>query len=340
MTREADQRRPEGVSRFHEAIEAELRHVLAERGEPLYRMMEYQLGWIDEHGEPRSAPEAPRVLPALCLTLCEALGGSVATATPPAAAVELVSLFSQVHDDIQDGRPTRGGQPSVWWVWGPAQAINAGDGLHALARLSLFRMAERGSSLDAVLEATRTLDRACLELFEGQHMALRFQEQMAVTREAYTRMVERRAGALPGCAAELAALVAGADASVREACSLAGHRIGTAMQIRADINDLWERDPRDEQAGDALNRAALPFIHALEVAPVSVKHELGTLSMKRVLEPGDAPRVTELLDGVGAREACAARADQALREALDALAAARIPPGALDEILGAMDLVT
>ena len=339
MRREADKRSPESLARFHEIVEDELRLSLAERGEPLYRMMEYQLGWIDEHGEPRASPETPRVLSGLCLSLCEALGGPVAAAAPAAAAMELISLFSQVHDDIQDGRPTRGGHPSVWWVWGPAQAINAGDGLHALARLSLFRMAERGAPLDAVLEATRTLDRACLEMFEGQHIALRFQEQVAVTREAYMRMVDRRAGALPGCAAELAALVAGADAPVREACALAGHRIGAATWIRADIDALWGRDPGDEHTGDVLNRASLPFIHALEVAPVSVKRELGTLSMKRVLEPGDAPRVTELLDGVGAREACAARADQALREALDALTAARIPPGALDEVRGVVDFM-
>ena len=249
MRREADKRSPESLARFHEIVEDELRLSLAERGEPLYRMMEYQLGWIDEHGEPRASPETPRVLSGLCLSLCEALGGPVAAAAPAAAAMELISLFSQVHDDIQDGRPTRGGHPSVWWVWGPAQAINAGDGLHALARLSLFRMAERGAPLDAVLEATRTLDRACLEMFEGQHIALRFQEQVAVTREAYMRMVDRRAGALPGCAAELAALVAGADAPVREACALAGHRIGAATWIRADIDALWGRDPGDEHTG-------------------------------------------------------------------------------------------
>ena len=61
-------------------------------------------------------------------------------ALPAATAVEFVHHFSLIHDDIQNGNPDRDRRPAVWWHWGPGQAINAGDGLHALARLALFRL--------------------------------------------------------------------------------------------------------------------------------------------------------------------------------------------------------
>ena len=48
--------------------------------------------------------------------------------------------FLQIHDDVQSGSPQRAGRDTVWWKWGPAQAINAGDGMYAMARVALFRL--------------------------------------------------------------------------------------------------------------------------------------------------------------------------------------------------------
>ena len=73
----------------------------------------------------------------LCLLACEACGGPD-VALPAAAAVELVQGFTEIHDDVQGGIPTRDGRDAVWWVWGPAQAINAGDGMHGWAGSQCF----------------------------------------------------------------------------------------------------------------------------------------------------------------------------------------------------------
>ena len=133
---------PASFDRHAESIEMELKSAVTGRGElALYRMMAQHMGWLDELGEPVESRADLRVHPTLCVLACEALGGEPASAMPAAAAVELVFRSSQIHGDIQDGVPERYGRPTVWWTWGPAQAINAGDGMHALARLSLLRLA-------------------------------------------------------------------------------------------------------------------------------------------------------------------------------------------------------
>ena len=113
---------------------------------PLYRMMSYHMGWEEAEGHPGGAFTVGRVHGVLCLLACSAAGGDIHVAKPAAAAVELVRNFCQIHDDVQAGNPQRNNRDAVWWVWGPAQAINAGDGMHALARLALFGLKQNGIS--------------------------------------------------------------------------------------------------------------------------------------------------------------------------------------------------
>ena len=320
------------LSQFQSPIEAELRVVLASHPEPLYRMMEYALGWVDEQGSPLSSPSGPYLHGALCLMVCRSLGGDTQRAMSAAIAVELVHHFSLIHDDIQDGNPQRGHRSTVWWVWGPGQAINAGDGMHALARLALFRLAEGGVPAEQALQATRLLDEACLQLCEGQYQDLLFQERVSVAQESYLKMVEDRTGALLGCAAELGALLAGAGKEARDACREAGLKLGLAVQVHQDVQDLLSTAVETVPSGDILNKKkSLPVIFALEKAGAQVKRELGTLYLKRVLNPTDVPRLVQILDEVGAREFCREVAEQAAEEALAALARAGISDQALGE---------
>ena len=43
-----------------------------------------------------------------------------------------------VHDEIGSGTPNSNGRDTLWWKWGPAQAINAGDCLYSLSRLLII----------------------------------------------------------------------------------------------------------------------------------------------------------------------------------------------------------
>ena len=97
-----------------------------------------------------------------------------------------------IHNDIEDGNTERAGRPSVWWNWGPAQAINAGDGMHAMARLALFGLSEKDVDPKRVASAIRALDEAAVKICEGEYADIANQERMSMTVASYLEMVDDR----------------------------------------------------------------------------------------------------------------------------------------------------
>ncbi len=311
---------PDLITRHAAAVEAALRDAVESRADQLYRMMEYQLGWVDEQGMAQSlAPERPRA--ALCLGVCEALGGNLSAALASATAVELLHEFTRVHEDIQSGAPEQGNRPSGWWIWGPAQAINVGDALHMVARLTLLHA--EGVDPERVLESAMAMDDSALDLFEGQQQDLSLQLQPTATKQAYLAMAERRTGAVLGCAAQLGALAAGADDAAQEACREAGRSLGVALRLQEDIRQLWSGG---EGAPNPVVRKSFPVVLAIESAPVAVKREIGTLLMARTHGPQDAARLAELLDEAGARQGALDTALAARTTFADGLGRAGIVP--------------
>ena len=59
-----------------------------------------------------------------------------------------------------------------------------------------MRLADRGVPVVRVLKAMRLLDQSCLNMCEGQHMDLAFQERLDVSTDSYFKMAEGKAGAL------------------------------------------------------------------------------------------------------------------------------------------------
>ena len=283
-------------------------------------MLRYHLGWVDQQGQPRTDSASLNLQPALALAACDALGGDFRKALPSAASVELIYNFTLVHSDVQAGRAEPGDRPSIWWVWGPAQAINAGDGLHSLGRTTIMRLAQNGIPADRVLKAVKSLDQACLTLCEGQYMDLEFQDQMMVSTAAYMDMIGRKTGALASCAALTGALTAGASDEVCDSFGALGRNMGMAWQIARDIDDLWGKHGDGMTPSNVLNKKkSLPLIHTLENSSVSVKRELGAIYMKRVLEANDIAKMVEILDGSDARQASQAKAQELVDQAIDGL---------------------
>ena len=278
------------------------------------------MGWVDQERQALSGPAPLNFQSALALASCDALGGDYRKALPVAASVELIFNFTLVHGDVQAGRAEPGDRPSIWWVWGPAQAINAGDGLHALGRTTMMRLAQNDVPADRVLRAVRSLDVAVLALCEGQYMDLQFQDQMLVSKSDYLDMISRKSGALAACAAESGALAAGADDQVCSSFSEIGQSMGMAWQIARDVDDLWGEHGDGMTPSNVLNKKkSLPLIHTLETADVSAKRELGAIYMKRVLEADDIKKMIEILDNADARQASQAKVQELVDQALSGL---------------------
>lgn len=308
---------------FRASVDAELRSVFDARQGMIYDLLRYHLGWVDERGNPSASSLTPlHHCGVLTLASSQAACGDHSGAIPAAAAVELAYNFFLVHNDVQAGRIDQDSQrPSIWWVWGPSQAINAGDGLHALARSVLMRLSDAGAEAETVLDALHTLDRACLTLCEGQYMDLTYQDQLMVSEADYMDMVGRKSGALTAAAARLGGMAAGSPPDAVDALGQWGEKVGMARQISDDIADLWGASGDGYTPANVLNKKkSLPLIHALNNSTTAAKRELGGIYMKRVLSPGDTPRVVEILAEAGSRDYADQAVARLLSEADDAVA--------------------
>lgn len=279
-------------------------------------MLEYHLGWRDPQGD--STPTAP-VHPygSLAVLAGQGLGLPATAVAVCGAAVELLAHFHAVHREIQDGTPGSSERPALWWLWGPAQAINAGDGFHALARLTLVQgMQAQGYSSERLVEALRLLDTTALALCEGRYEDLQLQERLEVTVAQCRRIAQSQTGGVVGCALALPAILAHRPSEVQNLCQEAGRRLGEGVHYWHDVR-RWRRPVSEGVAGPVLNKSkTLPLALALQRASVREKRELGVVYMKRVLEPADIPALTALLERLGAFTEAESIAQQAIEDGL------------------------
>ncbi len=288
------------TTEFETSIEAELREIFRARDLALYEMMSYHMGWESDSVDFADPIPGSRIHGVACLTACFAAGGDVSTCLPAAAALELVHNFAQIHDDVQSGSPQRANRDTIWWKWGPAQAINAGDGMHALARIALFGLNDRGVAPETTFRAVQMLDQASLALCEGRFRDLDTQERIDLSVDAYLEMASDKTGALYAGAMKLGALVAGADEEQVTSFGEFGGKIGLARQIQDDLNELWGDQ---ESSPEVLNKKKLlPVVYTVQEADISVKRRMGDIYFKRVLEPSDVAALRVLLEETGGRK--------------------------------------
>jgi geranylgeranyl diphosphate synthase type I len=303
---------------FLPAIETEMRRNVAASDDPtmtrFYGMLHYHLGWVDTEFNPARSDAGKHIRPVLTLLCCEASGGEWRTALPAAAAVELLHNFSLIHDDIEDNDPVRRGRPTLWKIWGTAQAINAGDALYTMAHTTLNGLAEHSVPAERILAARQRFDRACVALTQGQHLDLGFESRSSVTEAEYSRMINGKTAALIEAACGLGALVNGSDLAAHYEDF--GRELGLAFQIQDDLLGIWG-DPQvtGKPAGnDILNRKkSLPVAYGLDRS-----EELRRLYVQSEV---DVVAVVTELDRVDARtyaEQMAARQHQQALAALDA----------------------
>jgi len=265
---------------------------------PLYDMLSYHLGI---HGLDPGLTIPKRVHGMLLQIAVENLEGNPLLTLPAAMSIEMLNAFCEIHDDVQSGNPTRNGQDSLWWIWGPAQAINAGDGMHSIARIALLNLDKRHFSDRTSHAALSFLDKGALVTFEGRYRDLEMQERIDTSVAAYLEMAGQKTGALYGSALSMAAELSGLTSEACEGLFQSGHLIGQAKQIKLDMNQIWGSD--SNQKIDFLNKKKLfPVIVALEKATPSQKRKLGDVYFKRVLADSDLDAVLDVLSDLGGKE--------------------------------------
>lgn len=305
---------PQAFVRHQSRIRAEMLAVLEGRDLPLYDMVRYALGWQEADGSARETGGGKGMRPSLALLTAEALAGereeeveaARRRAVGGAAAVEFVHAFSLVHDDIQDEDRERHHRDTVWVVWGRAQAINTGDALRELAERALFRALDAGVPAETVLAAHGRLNAAAQDMIEGQYLDLSYEERPAVTVDEYLTMVERKTGAMIGCAMAMGALLGSGDADTAAALDRAGRRLGLCFQIRDDWLGIWGDSGATGKSSESdirRRKKSYPIVHALEHAPPSQRGELAALYAQPELSQADVDAVLGMLAAADAQAA-------------------------------------
>jgi len=284
------------------ALEAEMQARLSDSNpalQPYYGMLRYHMGWADERLAAAHTDTGKRIRPILCLLAAEATGAGWQRALPAAVAIEFSHNFSLIHDDIQDSSPLRRGRPTLWKLWGVAQALNAGDALFTLAHLALTKLPALGVGAETALEVLRILDQACLVLTQGQYLDLSFEARQQVSVNEYLAMIGAKTAALASASAEIGALIGGAPAERVAHYRAFGRNLGLAFQVQDDILGIWgdEVTTGKSVATDIQTRKkTLAVVYGLERS-----EELRALYAAGEPAPADINRAVQLLDAVGAR---------------------------------------
>jgi geranylgeranyl pyrophosphate synthase len=206
-----------------------------------------------------------RLRPCLVYATGEALGAPLSALDTPAAAVELIHVYSLIHDDLpaMDDDDLRRGRPSCHRAFDEAIAILAGDALQALA----FSVLARSESVAMIrLLADRIGTRG---MAGGQAIDL-----AAVGRQIMPDLLEemhrRKTGALIEASVLLGAIAAGVTAgAVFEGLRRYGRDLGLAFQIQDDILDVEGQAEHLGKAAGAdarLQKPTWPSVHGLAAA--------------------------------------------------------------------------
>ena len=257
----------ERANAYRPAIERELRSIVGESPQALFGWMRYHLGWEDREGVAVDASPGKLLRPVGLLLACDLVGGRAQEALPAAAAVELVHNFSLLHDDVEDRSEQRRGRPTLWTFTGVAHAINAGDGMFAMARLAMHRLAATGLEAERTQAAMRELDEACLRLVEGQFRDIDFEQRADVTLAEYLAMSAGKTAAMFAAPFAMGAVLGGADAAAVDAFRRFGHHVGLAFQGIDDVLGIWG-DPAvtGKPVGDDIRsrKRTYPVLAAIE----------------------------------------------------------------------------
>jgi octaprenyl-diphosphate synthase len=239
-------------------------------------------------------------------------GASLGPITPEhidlAVVVELIHIATLVHDDIVDEAERRRAQPTVNARWGNSLSVLLGDCLfaHALNLSAHFENPEIG----------RAIARAAREVCTGEIIQTQRRFDLHLAVDDYLRIIQMKTGSLFAVAAELGAVLSGAENRVALELKDFGKRVGTAYQIYDDCLDIaGDEDTTGKTLGTDLRKGklTLPVLILLRSAPAVEKKRCADLILD-----GNLSEITKLVKAAaanGALSAAVTEGQELLRDA-------------------------
>ena len=203
------------------------------------------------------------------------------------AAIEAIHVYSLIHDDLpcMDNDDLRRGKPTVHKAFGEAQAILAGDSLHALAFEILANPATHDDPFvrsDLVLELAKAAGPSGMA---GGQMLDLVAEGQTLDIAAITRLQQLKTGALIEYAVVAACIMVRMPVEARTPYRGYARNIGLAFQIADDLIDhqgseaaAGKRTGKDLAAGKATFVSLLGPDRARQQAAVLVEQAIEHLA--------------------------------------------------------------
>ncbi|RZL45411.1 MAG: octaprenyl diphosphate synthase [Variovorax sp.] len=253
-----------------------------------------------------------RLRPALLLLMAGALDYRGAQRHNLAAVVEFIHTATLLHDDVVDESTLRRGRPTANESFGNPASVLVGDFLYSRA----FQM-----MLDAQdMRVMQILAEATNVIAEGEVLQLMNMHDASLDEAAYLRVIRSKTAKLFEASTRLAAVLAGANTEVEEACATYGQALGTAFQVIDDVLDYaGDASETGKNLGDDLRegKTTLPLILAMQRADPA-----DAALIRTAIENGDTEQLTRIVDIVretGALEATRLAAAAEAQRAIDAL---------------------
>jgi farnesyl diphosphate synthase len=196
-----------------------------------------------------------RLRPLLVVAACNLFNVDRQAALRVGCAIECIHTYSLIHDDMpcMDDDDLRRGKPTVHKAFGEAEAVLAGDALHALA---FEILADDATHSDPFVRSELVLELARASgpegMAGGQMMDIEA-ERATFDLHTVTKLQQLKTGALIGFCLDAGAIMGKIPPDGRTALRAYARDVGLAYQIADDILDV-EGDA--ELAGKALSKDA------------------------------------------------------------------------------------
>ena len=256
-----------------------------------------------------------RLRPILTLAMAQLAGYAGEGHVKLAAAVEFMHTATLLHDDVVDESEMRRGRLAARMLWGNEASVLVGDFLLGQA----FRMMVDVGSI----EALDVLSTAASTIAEGEVMQLTTAKNTETTEDEYLDVVRAKTAVLFSAAAEVGAIVAGAERSVRAAFRSCGTNLGIAFQLVDDALDYGGKTPTlGKDVGDDFRegKVTLPVVLAYRRGTAAERDFWKRTLVKGAIGDEDLAEAVTLLDRTRALKDTVERARHYGAMAHDALA--------------------
>ena len=210
------------------------------------------------------------------------------------SSLELLNASFEVHEDVRNGNTERNKTESLWWKYGPAQAINVGDGFQAISRSVLLELSNFTDDYSSVIKIISKLDESIIEICEAENHELKLQESPTATINDFTDSISNKFGALISNCFLLPSYFL--EKKDQENLRNLGNSLAIFEKIRREVDFFESTNNEDSpEIGSFISKnKPLTVIFALEDGTPTLKREIGEIYIQRVIDPKNIQKIKDL----------------------------------------------